>query len=108
MTAPKPRPIDAEPRRSLAQHAAIGVVRAYQYTLSPMIGPCCRYAPTCSHYACEAIERHGVLEGAALSLWRILRCNPWGGSGDDPVPAIPLSEALRARFFTGRRQRETS
>ena len=90
------------PRRSLLQSAAIGAIRAYQYTLSPMIGPCCRFAPSCSHYACEAIERHGVAAGIALGVWRILRCNPFGGSGLDPVPETSPFERLSSRRLAAR------
>jgi len=58
----------------------------YQYIISPMLGPRCRYLPTCSTYCKEAIEKHGILRGILLSSLRILRCNPLGGSGLDPVP----------------------
>jgi putative membrane protein insertion efficiency factor len=86
-------------RRTWASGAAIGAIRAYQYVLSPLIGPCCRFAPSCSHYACEAIERHGALAGMALGAWRVLRCNPFGGSGDDPVPEMsPFERFGRPRF----------
>jgi uncharacterized protein len=69
-----------------------GVVRAYQLFLSPVLPPSCRYLPTCSQYAAEAILRHGAIRGLALALWRFLRCNPWGGSGYDPVPqSLPWS-----------------
>ncbi|MFV0383618.1 membrane protein insertion efficiency factor YidD [Paracoccus sp. (in: a-proteobacteria)] len=61
-------------------------VRAYRLFLSPWIGHGCRFQPSCSAYALEALERHGGLRGGWLALWRILRCNPWGGSGYDPVP----------------------
>ena len=61
-------------------------VRAYRLVLSPWLGNSCRFQPTCSHYALDALERHGALKGGALAAWRILRCNPWGGSGYDPVP----------------------
>ncbi|MCS6890974.1 MAG: membrane protein insertion efficiency factor YidD [Rhodovarius sp.] len=63
-----------------------GAVRAYQYTLRPVIGAHCRFWPSCSEYAIEALHRHGPLRGAALSAWRILRCNPWNPGGVDPVP----------------------
>jgi putative membrane protein insertion efficiency factor len=64
----------------------VGLIRLYQYLLSPLIGPHCRFQPTCSHYAVEAIERHGVLRGGWLAVRRIARCHPWGKSGIDPVP----------------------
>ena len=61
-------------------------VRAYRLLLSPWIGHSCRYQPTCSAYALEALERHGAIRGGWLALRRIGRCHPWGGSGYDPVP----------------------
>jgi uncharacterized protein len=61
-------------------------VRIYQYTLSPLLPNSCRHQPTCSQYAIDALRLHGVIKGSALALWRILRCNPWGTSGYDPVP----------------------
>jgi putative membrane protein insertion efficiency factor len=63
-----------------------GAILAYRYLLSPLLGPRCRYLPTCSEYALEAISRHGPLKGGWLTLKRICRCHPWGGSGHDPVP----------------------
>jgi len=61
-------------------------VRAYQLVLSPWLGQHCRFAPSCSAYAAEAIRRHGVLVGTWYALRRLARCHPWGGSGHDPVP----------------------
>mgnify|MGYP003676277326 FL=1 len=63
-----------------------GVIRLYQLVISPALGPRCRYLPTCSDYAMEALERHGPLSGAWLTTKRLARCHPWGGSGLDPVP----------------------
>ena len=62
------------------------LIRIYQVTLSPFIGKNCRYTPTCSNYGIEAIKKHGAIKGAWLTVKRILSCNPWGGSGYDPVP----------------------
>jgi putative membrane protein insertion efficiency factor len=62
------------------------LVRTYQLAISPYLPPRCRYVPTCSAYAVEALETHGALSGGWLALKRILRCHPWGGSGLDPVP----------------------
>jgi hypothetical protein len=64
-----------------------GMIRAYQWVISPLFAGSCRYLPTCSSYALEAIESHGALRGSWLGLRRILRCHPWGGAGFDPVPA---------------------
>jgi putative membrane protein insertion efficiency factor len=63
-----------------------GLIRAYQLLVSPLLLPSCRYLPSCSDYAAEAIARHGALTGSWLALRRLMRCHPWGGSGYDPVP----------------------
>ena len=63
-----------------------GVIRGYQLLVAPLLPPACRYHPSCSHYAAEAIERHGPWCGSLLAMRRLLRCHPWGGSGYDPVP----------------------
>ncbi|MFN3077490.1 MAG: membrane protein insertion efficiency factor YidD [Alphaproteobacteria bacterium] len=62
------------------------LVRGYQLLLSPILPPSCRYRPTCSAYALEALERHGAIRGGWLAVRRIARCHPWGGEGYDPVP----------------------
>ncbi|MEN9339043.1 MAG: rane protein insertion efficiency factor YidD [Bacteroidota bacterium] len=65
----------------------LGLIRVYQYTLSPLLGPSkCRYTPSCSEYAREALQKHGLAKGIWISLKRIARCAPWGGHGYDPVP----------------------
>jgi uncharacterized protein len=64
----------------------IVLIRLYQFCLSPWLGTCCRFAPSCSHYAQEAITRHGVVKGSFLSLKRLSRCHPLGRDGYDPVP----------------------
>lgn len=61
-------------------------IRFYQRSLSPLKPPTCRYAPTCSAYAIQALRKHGPIKGLYLAVRRILRCHPWGGSGYDPVP----------------------
>ena len=61
-------------------------VKAYRAVLSPWVGYHCRYHPTCSQYALDALEQHGGIKGGWLALKRIARCNPWGGCGHDPVP----------------------
>ena len=61
-------------------------IRFYQKYISPLKPATCRFTPSCSQYAIKAIRKHGPFKGLALAVWRILRCNPWGGSGYDPVP----------------------
>lgn len=65
---------------------AVAAVRFYQYAISPYLPPSCRFYPTCSAYAVEALERHGFLRGSLLALRRILRCHPFNPGGYDPVP----------------------
>jgi putative membrane protein insertion efficiency factor len=65
------------------------VLRAYQVLISPLLGPNCRYAPSCSEYAREALLRHGVLRGSQLALRRVARCHPYSPGGYDPVPSAP-------------------
>lgn len=64
----------------------IFMIKVYQVTLSPFIGGACRYTPTCSNYGIEAIQKYGAIKGSWLTIKRIASCNPWGGSGYDPVP----------------------
>lgn len=64
----------------------LGLIRFYQYAVSPLIPPRCRYVPTCSQYAVEAVKKHGALKGGLLAAKRAARCHPWSGSGHDPVP----------------------
>lgn len=61
-------------------------IRIYQLLISPLLPSACRFQPTCSHYAVEAISKHGPIKGLFLAIRRILRCHPWGGHGADPVP----------------------
>jgi putative membrane protein insertion efficiency factor len=80
---------------SLVRAALLGLIRLYQLTLSPWLGSPCRYEPTCSRYAAEAIERHGAVRGVWLAAKRLGRCHPWGGSGYDPVPVFDGTPARR-------------
>jgi uncharacterized protein len=64
----------------------MGLIRIYQRTISPLLGPVCRYYPSCSHYGYEAMSVHGAAKGTILTAWRILRCNPWSSGGIDEVP----------------------
>ena len=83
----------------------VGIIRIYQLLVSPIIhaiggpGSGCRFYPTCSAYAIEALRDHGAIRGFWLSLRRILRCNPWGGQGYDPVPPVTnWSDVLENRI----------
>ena len=81
--------------RNLSAAARLPVrllIRTYQVIISPLIGPRCRYLPTCSSYMLEAIETHGVIAGVTLGLKRVARCHPWGQHGYDPVPEKELSD----------------
>ena len=74
---------------SLTASTALPVVlliRLYQYAISPWLGPRCRFSPTCSSFAIEALEKHGLMRGGWLAMRRLLRCNPWHTGGYDPVP----------------------
>lgn len=71
---------------SLPGLALIGIARLWQIGPSAIMPPTCRFTPSCSQYAIEAVRRHGAIKGGLLALWRLLRCQPWGGHGHDPVP----------------------
>jgi uncharacterized protein len=71
----------------------LAMLRAYKYAISPTLLPACRYVPTCSEYAADAVERHGVLRGTLMGLWRLLRCHPFARGGFDPVPHSANSSA---------------
>ncbi len=67
---------------------ALSGIRLYQRTISRVLPPSCRFVPSCSEYGYEAIARYGVIRGGAMAAWRVMRCNPWGGHGYDPVPDL--------------------
>ena len=77
------------------RRAAVLPIRLYQWTLSPLLPRSCRFAPSCSEYAAEAILTHGPFTGGRLALARLARCHPWGGHGYDPVPPAPLAQPDR-------------
>ncbi|MFI0775620.1 membrane protein insertion efficiency factor YidD [Streptomyces sp. NPDC021212] len=83
------------------KYPLLWLIKLYQWTISPMLGPVCKYYPSCSHYGYTAIDRHGAVKGTALTAWRILRCNPWSLGGVDHVPPRkhPVwHQRLRNRF----------
>ena len=77
----------------MARRLILGAIRAYQVLVSPLLPPACRFVPTCSEYAATAVRRFGPLRGGWLALRRLLRCQPFGGRGADPVPPAPPSVA---------------
>ena len=70
---------------NIAKFVTLQLLRAYKWAISPMLPPACRYVPTCSEYAMEAVERYGALRGGWMAFYRILRCHPFARSGYDPV-----------------------
>ena len=88
--------------RQLPLNLLLGLVRGYRYLLKPWLGNACRFEPTCSAYALQALQRHGAVRGTALAGWRILRCNPWWDGGCDPVPHNPprLAPGLFTRLLS--------
>lgn len=77
--------------RGIPSGVLIGLIRMYQWTISPLLPNCCRFEPSCSHYAIEALRVHGFWRGCSLSLWRLLRCQPFCKGGRDPVPPVRKS-----------------
>ncbi len=88
---------------SPAAHLLRGAVLAYRYTLSAWLGQGCRFRPTCSEYALDAIALHGAAKGGWLALRRLGRCHPWGGSGWDPVPGSVCGPAMTEHHHHPRR-----
>lgn len=79
-----------------------GLIQGYRLLLAPVLGANCRYEPSCSAYADEAVRRFGALHGSKLAILRVLRCHPWGGAGFDPVPEHHRSDAVGAPRTCGR------
>ncbi len=70
---------------SIAQNLVLALLRGYRWAISPLLPPACRYVPSCSEYAMEAVERYGAIRGSAMAVWRVLRCHPFTRGGVDPV-----------------------
>jgi putative membrane protein insertion efficiency factor len=82
--------------RHLGQLVVLGLLRGYKFAISPMIPPACRFVPTCSEYAIEAVERYGAVRGGLMALGRLLRCHPLSRGGYDPV----VHQGLKPNFFS--------
>lgn len=89
--------------KSLPARLLLRLINFYQKAISPQTPACCRYYPTCSNYAKDAVTVHGAFRGSALALWRFLRCNPFGKGGYDPVPekAKPCTCGKTSQCITG-------
>jgi len=83
--SPPPQGAPHAHRPARARRCVSAVFRGYKYLISPLLPPACRFVPTCSQYAVEAVEKHGVLRGLLMAAWRILRCHPFAKGGYDPV-----------------------
>lgn len=81
------------------KYLCMALIRLYQMTISPLLGPVCRFYPSCSHYGYEAFARHGTLRGGWLTARRLVRCHPWNPGGVDPVPPARRREARRVGRF---------
>lgn len=88
---------------ALPQRLLMGLVRGYRFFLSPWLGSACRFEPTCSAYALQALEQHGAWSGSYLTLRRLARCHPWCAGGHDLVPAQP--PRLFTRLLTSSREK---
>ncbi|HTC45827.1 MAG TPA: membrane protein insertion efficiency factor YidD [Candidatus Aquilonibacter sp.] len=83
--------------KQFAKFVVLQLLRGYKWAISPMLPTACRYVPTCSEYAMEAVERYGALRGGWMALGRVLRCHPFAGSGYDPVMRSAAEEVLHSR-----------
>jgi len=81
----------------IAAQGLTGLVRLYRAALRPVLPPACRFTPSCSEFALEALARHGAIRGGWLVVRRIVRCHPWGGFGYDPVPGDPIAQRMIGR-----------
>ena len=78
------------------KHVIIALIKVWRAVISPWYGPTCKYYPSCSAYALDAVQVHGAIKGTGLIIWRLLRCNPWSNGGVDPVPGSALAAQIAA------------
>jgi putative membrane protein insertion efficiency factor len=97
---------EKRPAQGVVAHLLIAAIMLYRYSFSVILGRQCRFLPTCSEYASEAIRKHGAWRGAWLALARISRCQPWGGEGFDPVPEATQGEWWQVRKIAASRARK--
>jgi uncharacterized protein len=88
--------------KRIAREIVVAPIRAYQRVVAPLLGPRCRYAPSCSDYAIDAIREYGIARGLVLAGWRLLRCNPFSQGGLDPVTAQRLFRGSRTGLRASR------
>ena len=86
-----------------AKYFVLRFLRAYKWMISPLLPPSCRYVPSCSEYAMEAVDRYGALRGGAMAIWRVLRCHPFVKGGFDPVPLHASAKQNTAADFADQR-----
>lgn len=86
--------------KQIPKSIALQALRAYKFAISPWVGAACRYQPTCSEYALDAIELHGAMRGCLMAIGRVLRCHPFGACGYDPVPSKYSGAAFKPDFTT--------
>jgi len=98
---------EKRPAEGLVATALVAAITLYRYTLSAFLGRQCRFLPTCSEYASEAIRCHGAWRGSVLAAARISRCNPWGGEGFDPVPEATKGAWWQVRKIASSRGRQS-
>ena len=82
--------------KEIARASVLQLLRGYKWLISPMLPPACRYVPSCSEYAMEAVDRHGVVRGGGMAIWRVLRCHHFAKGGYDPVMKVDKAELRSA------------
>ena len=87
----------AEGKTKISVMPFLWLIKAYRLLLSPWLGSTCRFNPSCSRYCEQAITQHGIVKGGYLSMIRLLKCHPWGGHGEDPVPPVKKADNIASK-----------